>query len=186
MLASALVSCSIAADIPQISLAYVFVFCFYWLIDFFFGLSYMKPVSLVGSAGLGSTCFWNLGLRLKSRHPLGSLVLLVKDRSTTKRTELLKWTKALPRHVFCIICSQCIGHSMSDGCVQSTRGGDAFPPIGKQSTYRLGTNNCEQIIKAIILFHAVWFHCSCSLYLCEVLVFLSFVIILMGLWEDQP
>lgn len=62
---------------------------FQWLTFFVFlfvcfGLSYVRAVSLLGSVGLGSTCFWNPGLKLKSKHRLGKLILLVKDRSTRR------------------------------------------------------------------------------------------------------
>lgn len=53
----------------------------------------MRPVALLGSAGLGSMCFWNPGLGLKSKHHLGNFVP-AKDRSTVKRPEPQKCTKA--------------------------------------------------------------------------------------------
>lgn len=99
-----------------------------------------------------------------------------------KRTEPQKGSKASAQ--------TCLMHYLltlhwpeSTGRAQSTQG-EVFPSIGKQSKYRQRTNNCEQIIKPTPLSHADWFHFSSSLYLCEVLFFSSFTLILMSVWED--
>ena len=73
----------------------------------------------------------------------------------------------------------------SQMAVPKGHGGEVFPSIGKQCKYRQGTNKCEQIVKSITASHVDWFHFSWSLYLRAVLLFSSFTIILIGLWEYQ-